>query len=84
MSEDRIEGNIRNAAGRLQDAVGGITGDTGTQVEGKARALAGKAQASYGEAIDCMRDMAAEKPLAALGVATAVGFVIGALWTRRD
>ncbi|MGI4940103.1 MAG: CsbD family protein, partial [Janthinobacterium lividum] len=36
MDEDRIKGAATNIGGKVKDAVGGLTGDTKTQAEGKA------------------------------------------------
>ena len=52
MDENKVEGTVRDAAGKVQDAVGGLTGDAKTQVEGKARQVYGQAQANYGDAMD--------------------------------
>lgn len=90
MSENRVEGAFQNVAGKVQDAVGGLTGDTRTQAEGKARQVAGKAQGAYGEAADQARDVAAsigrgveQQPLAALLIAGVVGYALGWLSHRR-
>lgn len=41
MNSDRIEGVARNVSGRVQDGVGGLMGDTATQLRGKADQVAG-------------------------------------------
>ena len=35
MNQDEIKGVAQEAAGKLKDAAGGLTGDTGLQTEGK-------------------------------------------------
>ncbi|WP_428374550.1 CsbD family protein [Lichenicoccus sp.] len=80
---NRIQGAAEEAIGRVQDGAGGLLGDTASQVQGKARAAAGQAQGAYGEALDTVRDLAADQPLLALGVATGLGFILGAILARR-
>lgn len=58
MDENRIEGTARNLAGKVQGAVGDLTGDTKSQVEGGAKELAGQAQQVLGEAKDKAGDVA--------------------------
>lgn len=79
---EKTEGTVQNIAGKIQDAVGGATGDTSTQLEGKARQAAGKAQAAYGDALNQVRESAVANPLATIGVVAGIGFVLGALWAR--
>ena len=80
---ERAEGTMQNIAGRVQDAFGAATGDTGTQIEGKARQAAGRAQQSYGQVLDQVRESAVTNPLGTLAVVAGVGFVLGAIWARR-
>ncbi len=49
MTDDRIEGAVREGVGRVQDAVGGLAGDEGTQIEGKLSQAAGSVQNAYGK-----------------------------------
>ena len=86
MSENRVEGAFQNVAGKVQDAVG----YTRTQVEGKARQVAGKVQGAYGKAADQAQDIAAsvsrrveQRPLMAILIAGAAGYVLGRLTHRR-
>ncbi len=81
MDENRIEGAARNVGGKLQDAVGGLTGDAATQARGKANQAAGQAQNAYGAAIDALKEFATETPVAALLSALGVGIVVG--WMLR-
>jgi uncharacterized protein YjbJ (UPF0337 family) len=82
MDENEIEGTARDLGGKVQDAVGGLTGDASTQAEGKWNQAAGKAQKTFGAAADEIRDNVVEKPLAALGIAAGVFFVLGYLMRR--
>ncbi|ARP87045.1 CsbD family protein [Bordetella genomosp. 9] len=80
---EKTEGTVQKWAGKAQDAVGEMTGDAGTQLEGKARELAGRTQQSYGELLNMVRDCASERPFATVAVAVGAGFLLGALMSRR-
>lgn len=80
---ERTEGAMQNIAGKIQDAVGGATGDVGTQIEGKARQVAGRTQQGYGEVLAQLRSAARSNPIATLAVVAGVSFVAGSLWARR-
>jgi uncharacterized protein YjbJ (UPF0337 family) len=58
MDENEYEGTARDIGGKVKDVVGGLTGDTKTQAEGKADQLAGKAQHAYGNATDAVSSAA--------------------------
>ncbi|MBW4022496.1 MAG: CsbD family protein [Proteobacteria bacterium] len=60
MNDDHISGTINEATGRVKDAVGGLTGDSKTQAEGKVDELKGQAQQAMGDARDAIGS-AAEK-----------------------
>jgi uncharacterized protein YjbJ (UPF0337 family) len=90
MSGNQFEGTARTMAGRVEDAVGGLTGDTATQVRGKVRQAAGQAQSAMGDAqnaigdaAESVRDFAAEQPLGAVLLAAGIGFIAGMLLARR-
>jgi len=57
MATDRIAGAVRNGAGHVQDAVGGLTGDLKTQARGKLNEAAGAAQNAYGKVRDQAEDL---------------------------
>lgn len=80
---ERTEGAMQNIARKIQDAVGGATGDVGTQIEGKARQVAGRTQQGYGEVLAQLRSAARSNPIATLAVVAGVSFVAGSLWARR-
>jgi uncharacterized protein YjbJ (UPF0337 family) len=48
-TENSIKGKLSNAAGRVKDAIGGLTGDSGMQAEGKVDQVKGKVQDKFGE-----------------------------------
>jgi uncharacterized protein YjbJ (UPF0337 family) len=52
MDENGIKGAVKNVEGKIEDAVGGLTGDTRTQIEGKLDQGAGKVQSAFGKAKD--------------------------------
>jgi len=69
----------------VKETIGSLAGDVGMQLEGKANELQGKAQQLCADATELARDAMSSRPLAVLAGATAIGFVIGALWSaRRD
>jgi uncharacterized protein YjbJ (UPF0337 family) len=91
--EDKIEGVAKQVFGRVQDALGGLAGDGGTQFKGKVNEATGSAQAAYGQfkdqaedALDQARDIyeqlegfAREQPRAALAAAAGIGVILGLL-----
>ena len=58
MDKDRIAGSAKDFAGKVEGAVGGLTGDAKTQAEGRAREAAGTMQNLYGQAKDTASDVA--------------------------
>jgi uncharacterized protein YjbJ (UPF0337 family) len=48
-AEDQIKGAGNEFKGRVKDAVGGLTGDSSQQIEGKVDKLKGKVQRKIGE-----------------------------------
>ena len=59
MDKDRIVGAAKEFGGRVEGAVGDLTGDTKTQASGTAREAAGTVQNLYGQAKDAARDAGA-------------------------
>jgi uncharacterized protein YjbJ (UPF0337 family) len=60
MSNDRIEGAARKGLGHVQDAVGGLVGDSKAQITGKLNQAAGAAQNAYGQVKDQAEDVYAQ------------------------
>ncbi len=56
MNKDQIKGSAKEAAGKVQQKAGEVTGSTGQQIKGAAREIAGKAQKAYGDAKQEDRD----------------------------
>ena len=83
MDENRIEGAARDVGGKLQDAAGGLTGDTSTQVRGKIDQAAGQVQDTYGKVVDQLQDLTHDQPLTVLLSALGLGLLFGYLLGRR-
>lgn len=73
MDSSRIEGTAQDLGGKVKDAVGGLTGDTSLQAEGKADQGIGQLKDFGGKAID----FAKAQPLAAAGITVLLGFLLG-------
>ena len=56
VDKDVVEGKLKQAEGKGQDAVGDITGNTDDDVAGKAKQVEGKVQEGFGKAKDAVRD----------------------------
>ena len=56
MDKDRIVGSAKDVAGKVEGAVGDMSGNAQTQAAGHAREAAGTVQNLYGQAKDIARD----------------------------
>jgi uncharacterized protein YjbJ (UPF0337 family) len=56
MDKDRVEGKLKDVAGRAERQVGEWTGDKDAQVHGAAKQAEGKVQNTFGKAKDAVRD----------------------------
>lgn len=90
VNENRIEGAARNFGGRIESGVGGLTGDTATQLRGKRDQVAGTVQNSFGSMLDEAGDWVdsalentRSNPLIALLIAGSVGYMLRVLTARR-
>jgi uncharacterized protein YjbJ (UPF0337 family) len=90
MDENRVEGTVRNAGGKVQEGFGRVTGDAKSQVEGMANQAMGAAQDLYGQARDSAADSAATfdrwlrntietQPYTTAAVALGIGWLLGRL-----
>jgi uncharacterized protein YjbJ (UPF0337 family) len=52
VDENRIKGAVRSVEGKIEESVGGSTGDTRTKIERKLEQGAGKVQSGFGKAMD--------------------------------
>lgn len=79
VNENEFEGAAREFGGRVQDALGGLTGDAKTQAEGKLNQAAGKVQRTFGASVDEILDTVKEKPFVAMAGVAAASFLLGFL-----
>jgi uncharacterized protein YjbJ (UPF0337 family) len=88
MDENRISGTAKNFGGKIEESVGRVTGDAGTQITGALDQAAGTAQDLYGQTADAARDTAASlekwlrqtiesQPYTAAVVALGIGWLLG-------
>jgi uncharacterized protein YjbJ (UPF0337 family) len=56
MNKDRVEGKVKDVAGRVERKVGEWTDDPKKQVEGAAKQVEGKAQNAWGKVKDAAKD----------------------------
>jgi len=79
MDGHRITGAIKELVGDAQEAAGAVTGDTATELRGKARQAEGGAERTYGEWLDLVRGLVRDRPLLTVLGAGALIFTVGAL-----
>jgi uncharacterized protein YjbJ (UPF0337 family) len=58
VDQDRVEGPVKEAGGKLKEEWGDLTDDPGTEAEGKVEQVEGQLQNEWGEAKDTVRDAA--------------------------
>lgn len=75
MDENRVTGAARETVGRVQDAVGGLTGNRDYQARGMANQAQGSAENALGQLCDNVR----EQPLTSLAIAAGIGYILGRL-----
>ncbi|HET9879655.1 MAG TPA: CsbD family protein [Candidatus Limnocylindria bacterium] len=56
MDSDRIEGPLKEGAGKVKEEWGDLTNDRSTEAEGQAEQVEGDLQNEWGEAKDNVRD----------------------------
>ncbi len=86
VDENEVQGTVTEGVGRLKDAAGGLTGDSGLQAEGKFDQVQGTVQKEYGDFLEQAREqldeavvLVREQPFAAIGIAAGIGFLLGFL-----
>jgi uncharacterized protein YjbJ (UPF0337 family) len=84
VDQNRMEGAAQGAIGKVEKAVGGLTGDTETQAAGTARQAAGETRKAYGkvsdqvrQAIEVIAQAAGEQPVTTLLIVLAIVFALG-------
>jgi uncharacterized protein YjbJ (UPF0337 family) len=60
MDKDRVEGKVKDVAGRVERQVGEWTGDPEKQVHGAAKQAEGKVQNAWGKAKDAAKSASKE------------------------
>lgn len=55
MDKDRVEGKVKDIAGRAERKVGEWTGDTESEAKGAAKQVEGKVQNAWGKAKDAVK-----------------------------
>jgi uncharacterized protein YjbJ (UPF0337 family) len=75
VDENRVTGAARDAFGRVQEAVGSVTGDRQTQSRGMYNQAQGQTQNALGQLGDCIR----EQPLTSVLIGAGIGYVLGRL-----
>jgi uncharacterized protein YjbJ (UPF0337 family) len=58
MNKDRVEGKVKDIAGRVQRQAGEWSGDSEQQVKGTAKQVEGKVQNTWGKGVDAVKDAA--------------------------
>jgi uncharacterized protein YjbJ (UPF0337 family) len=58
MNKDQVKGSIKDAAGKVQQKVGEVTGSTNQQVKGAAKQVEGKLQKGVGNIEKAANDAA--------------------------
>ena len=82
VDENRVDGTIKNVTGKVQETAGSVFGDSDTEARGQANQFAGDVQSNYGEALDTVRDLAADRPITTIAAAAGIGLVVGLLIGR--
>lgn len=83
METTKAEETISDAGGNVQDVAGDTMCGSSTDLAGKAKELCGKAQQLCADTTNTARATMATNPFTALAVAAAVGFMLGAIWSRN-
>jgi len=60
MNKDRVEGKVKDIAGRVERQAGEWTDDTNAQVKGAAKQVEGKVQNAWGQAKDATKKATAD------------------------
>lgn len=61
MNKDQVKGSVKEAAGKVQKAVGGLVGNPNQQAKGAVKQAQGRAQQVLGDAKELLKD-ATRKP----------------------
>lgn len=56
MNKDQVKGAVKDAAGKVQESVGNVTGNKTQEAKGVAKQVEGKTQKGYGDAKEAVKD----------------------------
>jgi uncharacterized protein YjbJ (UPF0337 family) len=56
MTDERIEGRLRNVGGKVEEGFGKAVGDSATEMRGRFNQAAGAVQEAYGKSVDAAAD----------------------------
>jgi len=57
MNKDQVKGSVKDAAGKVQEKVGGATGDRETESKGLGNQAEGKTQKTVGDVKDAVKNV---------------------------
>jgi uncharacterized protein YjbJ (UPF0337 family) len=75
MDENRATGAARDAMGRIQEAVGSVTGNREYQARGAYNQAQGQAENALGQFCDSVR----QQPMTSVLIAAGIGYILGRL-----
>lgn len=85
------EGQMEEMAGHARQAFGSMTDDYDQELRGTAQRVAGQAKRAYGHARETVGDAAetvgravSDRPIPAVMIAAALGFILGMIAFRSD
>jgi uncharacterized protein YjbJ (UPF0337 family) len=60
INKDQVDGRVKEAAGKIQEVAGRVTGSPTQELKGKVKKAVGTAQAGFGDAKERVNDNARE------------------------
>jgi uncharacterized protein YjbJ (UPF0337 family) len=79
MDRTEAKGMLKEATGKVQEAIASSAGNAMSQIEGRVGQVAGTTQEFAGRTVDMVRDQTGENPLAVLGIVALSSFLLGLL-----
>jgi uncharacterized protein YjbJ (UPF0337 family) len=58
INKDQVDGRVKEAAGKIQEVAGRVTGSPTQEIKGKVKKTVGAAQAGFGDAKEQLKDEA--------------------------
>ena len=80
---DETKSTAKQVASDVEEAAGDLVDTSSTQLRAKAKQVVGHVQETYGDAVQHLRDRTENTPIKALAIASAIGFVVGVLRSRK-